>query len=87
MKNKDTDGAIKLLMTWFIVFVGGLVIADHKNVAAGLLLSIFATITAIAIVYCDWRNEATKNRLNFYINDTNDRIKEVTKSNGAGKNI
>lgn len=86
MKNKDTDNAVKLLIAWFIVFVGGLIIADQKNVAVGLLLSAFATITAVTIVYCDWRNGQTKNRLNFYIDDTNKRIKEVTKSNGAGKN-
>lgn len=82
MKNKDTDDAIKLLVIWFIVFVGGLIIADQKNIAVGLLLSTFATITAVAIVYCDWRNEQTKNRLNFYIDDTNKRIKEVMKNNG-----
>lgn len=86
MKNKDTDEAIMLVMIWSIAFVGGLVIADKWNVAAGLLLSLSVTITVAAILYCDWRNDRTKNRLNNYIDDANERIKEGVK-HGAGKDV
>lgn len=79
MKDKDINTAIRLLTVWAIVFSIGLVIADELNVAAGLTLSISATIVAVVIVYCDWRNEQTKNRLDNYIDDANERMKEVLK--------
>ena len=77
MKDKDTNNAITLLTIWFIVFSFGLIIADKWNVAAGLTLSISATVVAVVIVYCDWRNAQTKNRLDNYIDDANKRAKEV----------
>ena len=78
MSNKDTDNAAKLLIVWFIVFMTGLVIANECNRVIGLSLSISATIIAIVIVYCDWRNEQTKNRLDNYIDAAGKRIEEVT---------
>lgn len=77
MKDKDINAAIRLSTVWAITFSIGLVIADELNVAAGLTLSISATVVAVVIVYCDWRNEQTKNRLDNYIDDANERMKEV----------
>ena len=77
MKDKDVNDAVQLLAVWVIAFSLGLIVADKWNVAAGLVLSVFATVIAIVIVYCDWRNEQTKKRLDNYIDDTNERMKEV----------
>ena len=80
MKDKDVDDAVRLLVIWLIAFSLGLIIADKSNVAAGLVLSISSTIVAVVIIYCDWRNEQTKNRLDNYIDDANKRAKEVLKT-------
>lgn len=79
MKNdKDATEAAMLSIIWLIIFIAGLIIADEYNRAAGLLLIISTTITVIAVVYCDWRNEQTKKRLDNYIDDAGTRIKEVS---------
>lgn len=83
---KDEDEAIRLMMIWLAVFSFGLIIADKWNVAAGLLLSILATITVVIIIYLDWRNEQTKERLDNYIDDAGKRIKEVT-GHGTRKDL
>lgn len=80
MKNdKDATQAAVTILIWLIAFMGGLIIADGYNLAAGLFLSISVTITVIIICYCDWRNEKTKKRLSRYIDDAGNRIEsEVT---------
>lgn len=85
-KDHDVDEAIMVLMIWCIAFIGGLIIAYECNVAAGLFLSGCATVCVAIILYYDWRNERTKERLNHYIEDANMRIEEVM-SVGAEKNF
>lgn len=87
MKNdRDATEAAITVTIWLIAFMGGLMIADEYNLAAGLFLSISVTISVIIICYCDWRNDKTKKRLDRYIDDTNERIKEVI-TIGAEKNF
>lgn len=80
MKNdKDATEAAVTVTIWLIAFIGGLIIADEYDLAAGLFLSISVTISVIIICYCDWRNEKTKKRLSRYIDDADNRIeREVT---------
>lgn len=83
---KDNNTLVIFLITWLIIFSIGMLVADKYNIAVGLLLCVSVTITAAAILYCDWKNEQTKKRLDRYIEDAKRRYKEV-EDDGTGENI
>lgn len=88
MKNdRDATEAAITVTIWLIAFMGGLMIADECNLAAGLFLSISVTISVIIICYCDWRNDKTKKRLDRYIEDVGNRIESEVTKNGTRKTL
>lgn len=88
MKNdRDATEAAITVIIWLIAFMGGLIIADEYNLAAGLFLSISVTISVIIICYCDWRNDKTKKRLDRYIDDAGNRIESEVHDHSSGKKL
>lgn len=88
MKNdRDATQAAVTVTIWLIAFMGGLIIADEYNLAAGLFLSISVTISVVIICYCDWRNDQTKKRLDRYIDDASNRIESEVIKNGKRKTL
>lgn len=63
MKDKNVDEATPVLLTWFVVFSAGLLIAGEKSLAVGLTICIASIIGLVMKLSDDYKAEQKQKRI------------------------
>lgn len=77
MKDKNVDQAIPILLSWFITFSAGIIIAGEKNLAVGLTITIASVVLLVMKLSDDYKAEQKQKRIDKNVERHKRAVEEV----------